>query len=150
PPPSSDPSAPTITSPAPPPAPPTTSATPPNVTAIGGGTVTSADGKATLVFAPGAVQSDVNVVIGASSTVVPSSVSAASTVYELSATGAASGAAVDHFVAAPQLTVSYDPAANGLPGIYFVDSTGAAQRLSSDVDRANHTVSAFLPHFRAY
>jgi hypothetical protein len=77
------------------------------VSAVSGGTVTSADGKATLVFAQGALPADIVVTIAVAGT-SPSGVTAASPVYELSATDVLTGAVVDSFRIGPQQRANYE------------------------------------------
>ncbi|HTZ06005.1 MAG TPA: carboxypeptidase regulatory-like domain-containing protein [Gaiellaceae bacterium] len=123
---------------------------PATITPTSGGSATSADANATVTFAAGSVSSDTDVVVDVATVTLPASISAASAAYDLRAVDA-SGVSVDHFGALPQLTISYDPNSKlGVPSIYYVDPSGAVQRLDSVVDAANHTVTAYIPHFSTY
>jgi hypothetical protein len=84
------------------------------VTVVAGGTVTSADGKATIVFAPGAAASDLVVTITISGS-PPAGVTAASAVYDLSAIDASTGAAVDIFRDAPHITIAFHSSTGLVP-----------------------------------
>ena len=119
------------------------------VSATTGGTVTSADGKASLTFLAGQLQSDVYISITVT-TATPAGVSTASPAYSLSATDALSGATVDQFGYGPLLTLVYVSASGNAPQVFYLDATGAAQPIDSIVDRGAGTVSAHLSHFSTY
>src|SRR4051794_8253430 len=110
------------------------------ITAVSGGSVTSADGRATVSFAPGAVASDVTVTV----TAVPGPLG---TAYDLRAVDAA-GNRIDTFAIAPVLTISY--AGTPPTGINYLDPTNGPQQIAATVDASAHTISAALPHFSSY
>ncbi len=123
---------------------------PATITPTAGGMATSTDAKASVTFAAGSVPTDTNVVVTVGSATPPATIVAASPAYDLSAVDV-SGARVDHFAAAPQLTIAYDPGSRqDLPSIYYLDPNGGPQRIDSVVDAQHHTVTASLPHFSTY
>ncbi len=112
------------------------------VTAAAGGSVTSADGLATVTFAPGAVASDVTVTVTKTSSWLGTS-------YDLKAVDA-SGALVETFATAPVLTLHYDTAKPAPSSIYYVDPVNGSTPIASSVDASAHTISAALHHFSVY
>ena len=102
--------------------------------------MTSADGRATVTFAAGAVSDPVAV------TITPVS-SGLGTAYDLKAVDA-SGNEIHTFAIDPVLTISY--AGTPPTGIDYVDPVNGPQQISSTVDAAAHTISATLPHFSTF
>jgi len=117
------------------------------VSATTGGTVTNADGSASVTFEPGSLTTDAQVTI-TNASVQPTGIVTAGA-YDLKATAVSTGATIDSFNAAPLLTIAYDPN-SAAPDIYYVTPQGDALRISSVVDPQAHTVTAALPHFSIY
>jgi len=119
-----------------------------NVTVTNGGTVTSADGSASVAFTPRSVGSDlaVSVAVGATA---PGGIEAVGQVYTLTATGA-DGSQVDTFASAPTLTIHYDPSGPTPTAIYYLDPVKGPTWIPGTVDATAHTISAALPHFSDY
>src|SRR5207253_8853312 len=120
------------------------------VTAGGGGTATSADGTASVSFAPGSVSSPVSVSVSHSTAGVPLNLQAVSPVFELNAVDASTGARVDTFAAEPTVTVHYDPSALRAPSLYYLDPVNGATAIPAAIDPVAHTLTAALPHFSTY
>ncbi len=118
------------------------------VTPATGGTITSADGNASIAFAPASVTNDTRVTITSPGATVDG-IQPVSNAYELTAVDTVTGSVVDRFANDPTLTIHYSPLGSAPPSIYFVDATGPV-KLDSVVDDAAHTVTAPLPHFSLY
>ncbi len=107
-----------------------------NVTVSNGGTVTSADGSATVTFAPGGVSGDALVTI----------TQIATGGYELTAIDVATGAQIHTFAIPPILTLRIS--ATGTAGqLYYVDAAGALTPIQTTIDLGSRETVAQLPHF---
>src|SRR5207248_3161019 len=112
------------------------------VTPQAGGSASSADGKATVTFAPGMVNSSIAVSVKAAA-------GQASLAYDLSAIDT-EGAAVHNFNGLPMLTIHYPTSGAAPAAIYYLSPDGRSLPLTSSVNTTAHTISAALPHFSTY
>ncbi|HET8980295.1 MAG TPA: hypothetical protein VFN87_19240, partial [Solirubrobacteraceae bacterium] len=116
------------------------------ISAAQGGSITA--GNATLTFAPGALPHDAEVTVSVSSVSVPG-LSALSQAYDLRAVDTATGALIEHFAVAPQLTIGVGAGATS-PSIYYLAPSGGPVAIASAYDASTGTVTAGLPHFSTY
>ncbi|TMD73457.1 MAG: hypothetical protein E6I81_04345, partial [Chloroflexi bacterium] len=118
------------------------------VTPMAGGTVTSADSKAKVAFAPGIATASLAVTVKQSADQA-SAIQFVSAAYDLTAIDAY-GNAVRNFSGMPVLTIQYAASGPTPTAIYYLDPLGRAIPLQSVVDTTAHTISAPLPHFSTY
>ncbi|MHB1835785.1 MAG: beta strand repeat-containing protein, partial [Solirubrobacteraceae bacterium] len=102
-----------------------------------------------MTFAPGSLPDNAYVSVTLTSGAADG-LGAGSTVYNLSAIDAVTGASIEHFAIAPVLSIGVGAASGGESGIYYLPTDGAPQAIASTYDPATGQVSAGLPHFSAY
>ncbi len=111
-----------------------------------GGSISA--GNATLTFAPGSLPHDAEVSVTVSSVSV-AGLGTMSSAYDLTAVDTVTGALIEQFAIAPQLTIAVAPGTTS-PSIYYLPPAGAPVAIASAYDPTTGTVSAGLPHFSTY
>ena len=118
------------------------------ILAATGGSVRA--GNATLMFAPSSLPHDAYVSVTVSQAAV-AGVSARSASYDLTAIDTVTGATIEQFASAPQLSIDVGVSGDAVsPQIYYLPPGGTPVAIASSFDVATGTVSAGLPHFSTY
>ncbi|MGH3744981.1 MAG: hypothetical protein ACRDTP_09000, partial [Mycobacteriales bacterium] len=116
------------------------------ITAATGGSIVA--GAATLTFAPGSLPHDAYVSVTVTPAPSQDGLYNPSDVYDLKAVDTATGALIEHFNSAPQLTID---AGSPVPqAIYYLPIGGSPVPIPSTYNPVTGAVTAGLPHFSQY